>query len=49
VIARVTGWVSLDSAILSLKKYFQGELLKVNEKLAMRGYESVRISIQRSG
>jgi 2-oxoisovalerate ferredoxin oxidoreductase gamma subunit len=48
VIARVTGWVSLDSVILSLKKYFQGELLKINEKLAMRGYESVRISIQRS-
>jgi Pyruvate/2-oxoacid:ferredoxin oxidoreductase gamma subunit len=48
VIARVTGWVSLDSVILSLKKNFQGELLQINEKLAMRGYESVRISIQTS-
>jgi 2-oxoisovalerate ferredoxin oxidoreductase gamma subunit len=48
VIARVTGWVSLDSVILSLKKYFQGELLQINEKLVIRGYESVRISIQRS-
>jgi pyruvate ferredoxin oxidoreductase gamma subunit len=48
VIARVTGWVSLDSVILSLKKYFQGELFKINENLAMRGYENVRISIRRS-
>ena len=48
VIARVTGWVSLDSVILSLKKYFQGELLQINEKLAMRGYESVKISIRRN-
>jgi len=45
VIARVTGWVSLDSVILSLENYFHGELLKTNAKLARRGYESVKIKI----
>ena len=45
VISRVTGWVSLDSVILSLESYFHGELLKTNAKLVRRGYESVKIKI----
>jgi 2-oxoacid:acceptor oxidoreductase gamma subunit (pyruvate/2-ketoisovalerate family) len=45
VIARVTGWVSLDAVRGSLEKYFHGELLNTNVRLARRGYEGVRISI----
>jgi 2-oxoacid:acceptor oxidoreductase gamma subunit (pyruvate/2-ketoisovalerate family) len=43
VIAKVTGWVSLNSVISSLEMHFHGELLKTNAKLARRGYESVKI------
>jgi Pyruvate/2-oxoacid:ferredoxin oxidoreductase gamma subunit len=46
-IARVTGWVSLDSVMGCFKNYFHGELLNTNVKLAGRGYEGVRISTPR--
>ena len=48
VIARVTGWVRLDSVTASLEKYFHGELLKTNSRLVKRGYESVKINRQES-
>lgn len=43
-IARVTGWVKLESVISSLDMYFEGNLLKKNETLIRRGYENVKIS-----
>ncbi len=44
VIARVTGWVKLESVIASLDMNFDGKLLKKNTELVKRGYESVKIS-----
>ena len=44
VIARVTGWVKLESVIASLDMNFDGKLLKKNRDLVRRGYESVKIS-----
>lgn len=49
VIARVTGWVSLNSVISSLENYFHGELLKTNARLVKRGYERVNINFPGSG
>jgi 2-oxoisovalerate ferredoxin oxidoreductase gamma subunit len=46
VIARVTGWVKLESVIASLDMNFDGTLLKKNENLVRRGYESVTISVK---
>jgi pyruvate ferredoxin oxidoreductase gamma subunit len=48
VIAKVTGWVNLNSVIASLENYFHGKLFDTNVKLAKRGYESVRIITSRS-
>lgn len=47
VIARVTGWVKLESVIASLDMNFEGELLRKNADLVRRGYESVQISAKR--
>ena len=44
VVARVTGWVALDSVLASLEMNFEGGLLRKNEELVRRGYESVRIT-----
>ncbi|OGP53432.1 MAG: hypothetical protein A2Y65_07005 [Deltaproteobacteria bacterium RBG_13_52_11] len=46
VIAKVTGWVTLESVISSLDMNFDGKLLKKNENLVKRGYESVTISVK---
>ena len=43
-IARVTGWVSLDSVVSSLEMYFRGEALTKNARAAERGCEGVRIT-----
>jgi 2-oxoacid:acceptor oxidoreductase gamma subunit (pyruvate/2-ketoisovalerate family) len=43
VIARVTGWVKLESVIASLDMNFEGKLLAKNENLVRRGYDSVKI------
>jgi 2-oxoacid:acceptor oxidoreductase gamma subunit (pyruvate/2-ketoisovalerate family) len=43
VAARVTRWVTLESVIQSLQMNFDGGLLRKNEDLVRRGYESVRI------
>jgi 2-oxoacid:acceptor oxidoreductase gamma subunit (pyruvate/2-ketoisovalerate family) len=43
VIARVTGWVKLESVIAGLAMNFEGNLLRKNEDLARRGYETVDI------
>ncbi|MGD8982730.1 MAG: 2-oxoacid:acceptor oxidoreductase family protein [Desulfobacteraceae bacterium] len=42
-LARVTGWVSLDSVISCLEMSFNGEALKRNTQAARRGYESVKL------
>jgi len=44
VISRVTGWVKLESVLQSLQMNFEGQLLRKNEALVRRGYESVLIS-----
>ena len=44
VMARVTGWVKLESVLASLEMNFEGGLLRKNEELVRRGYESVRIA-----
>ena len=44
VIARVTGWVKLESVLSSLDMNFEGSLLKKNQDLVRRGYETVAIS-----
>jgi phenylglyoxylate dehydrogenase gamma subunit len=46
VIARVTGWVTLESVLSSLDMNFQGNLLKKNQELVRRGYEAVAISVK---
>jgi 2-oxoacid:acceptor oxidoreductase gamma subunit (pyruvate/2-ketoisovalerate family) len=46
-IARVTGWVSLDSVIKSLTMNFEGKLLQTNERLVRRAYEDVEITAKR--
>jgi len=43
VIAKVTGWVKLESVLSSLDMNFEGKLLKKNVDLVKRGYESVTI------
>ena len=44
VLARVTGWVNLESVIASLDMHFDGALLEKNANLVRRGYETVTIS-----
>jgi Pyruvate/2-oxoacid:ferredoxin oxidoreductase gamma subunit len=46
VIARVTGWVKLESVLSSLDMNFEGNLLKKNQDLVRRGYETVAISVK---
>lgn len=43
VLARVTGWVKLESVIASLEMNFEGKLRAKNEELVRRGYNSVKI------
>ena len=43
VIARVTGWVKLDSIIAALTMNFEGKLLGKNEDLVRRGYKAAKI------
>ncbi len=43
VIAKVTGWVKLESVLASLDMNFEGKLLKKNAELVRRGYENVKI------
>jgi 2-oxoacid:acceptor oxidoreductase gamma subunit (pyruvate/2-ketoisovalerate family) len=43
VIARVTGWVDLESVLASLEMNFEGRLLAKNQELVRKGYESVKI------
>ncbi|MCX8031853.1 MAG: 2-oxoacid:acceptor oxidoreductase family protein [Thermoleophilia bacterium] len=42
-LARVTGWVSLDSVLKGLADYFEGELLARNARSAERGYNEVEV------
>jgi len=42
-IAKVTGWVELDSVVSSLEMYFKGKAGERNVQAARRGYDSVRI------
>ncbi len=43
VLARVTGWVRLESVIASLEMNFEGKLRAKNEDLVRRGFDSVKI------
>jgi Pyruvate/2-oxoacid:ferredoxin oxidoreductase gamma subunit len=43
VLARVTGWVRLESVLASLDMNFEGSLLTKNEDLVRRGYDGVKI------
>ena len=43
VMARVTGWVKLESVIAALAMNFEGDLLRKNEDLTRRGYEAAKI------
>lgn len=42
-LARVTGWVSLESVLKGLGEYFEGELLTRNARSAERGYNEVEV------
>jgi 2-oxoacid:acceptor oxidoreductase gamma subunit (pyruvate/2-ketoisovalerate family) len=42
--ARATGWVSLDSILMSLGEYFTGDLLKKNVRCARRGFEETVVT-----
>jgi 2-oxoisovalerate ferredoxin oxidoreductase gamma subunit len=42
-IAKVTGWLELDSVVSSLGMYFKGEAWERNAKAARRGYDSVNV------
>jgi len=46
VVARVTGWVGLESVLSSLEMSFEGKLLEKNRDLVKRGYESVAITVK---
>lgn len=46
VIARVTGWVKLESVLSSLDMNFGGKLLKMNADLVRRGYENVAVTLK---
>jgi 2-oxoacid:acceptor oxidoreductase gamma subunit (pyruvate/2-ketoisovalerate family) len=46
VLARVTGWVSLESVIASLDMNFEGSLRAKNEDLMRRGHDSVKIIVK---
>jgi 2-oxoacid:acceptor oxidoreductase gamma subunit (pyruvate/2-ketoisovalerate family) len=41
--AKVTGWLKLESVLLSLERYFRDSGLAKNIKCAQRGYNEVRI------
>lgn len=44
VIARTTGWVKLDSILVTLPEYFSGTILEKNLTCIKRGYDETRIS-----
>ena len=41
--AKTTGWLSLDSVLLVLTEYFEGESLEKNATCAKRGFEETRV------
>lgn len=43
-LARVTGWVGLDSVLKGLADYLEGDMLKRNIRNAERGYEEVEVT-----
>lgn len=42
--ARSTGWVTLESIIISLEEYFQGELLRKNVRCVERGFSETTVT-----
>lgn len=42
-IARVTGWVRLDSVKSSFQMYFEGKARTANAKAAQRGYDAIKL------
>jgi 2-oxoacid:acceptor oxidoreductase gamma subunit (pyruvate/2-ketoisovalerate family) len=43
--AATTKWIELDSVLLALENFFEGEVLKRNKKAAERGYKEVNTTI----
>jgi len=41
--AAATGWISLESIVISLEDYFNGDLLKKNIRSAERGFDEVKV------
>ncbi len=41
--AKTTGWVALDSILLSLKEYFTGRRLEQNSKCVQKGFERTEV------
>ena len=41
--AAATGWISLESVVISLEDYFNGDLLKKNIRSAERGFDEVEV------
>lgn len=41
--ARTTGWLQLDSLLLSLNEFFTGDILEKNRRCVKRGFEEVQI------
>jgi 2-oxoacid:acceptor oxidoreductase gamma subunit (pyruvate/2-ketoisovalerate family) len=42
-LAKVTGWVKLESVLAGLADYLEGDMLKRNIRNAERGYEEVEV------
>lgn len=41
--ARTSGWVTIDSILISLENYFDGRLLPLNRKAVQRGFDEAKI------
>ena len=44
VIARTTGWIGLDSILVSLSEYFSGKVLERNLRCVQRGFDETRMT-----
>jgi 2-oxoacid:acceptor oxidoreductase gamma subunit (pyruvate/2-ketoisovalerate family) len=42
--AATTKWIEVDSILLALDNYFEGDILKKNKRSAERGYQEVKVS-----
>lgn len=40
---RTSGWIKIDSILISLENYFEGRLLSLNRKAVQRGFDEAKI------